>query len=94
MKNLSPNELTTVVGGASKTDQVTQQLTALQASIKDIATASTSGSGSGSGNNMFMMLAMMMMMRPQSTVVAGGGGPPFAVAAGPVINISSRFRHR
>ncbi len=89
MKDISPTELTTVTGGTTKTDQITQQLTTLQASLKDIATASNGGGN----NNMFMLLAMMMMMRPQPTVVAGGGGgPPFMFAAGPVINVSTRFR--
>lgn len=96
MHHLDRTDLTSVTGGTSKAanDQITQQLTALQSSIKDIASANTSGGG----NNTFMMLAMMMAMRPQPTVVAGGGGPPPMVAAappavGPVVNISNRIRH-
>jgi len=94
MQHLEPTALTTVVGGTTKAtnDQITQQLTALQSSIKDIANANTNGSGS---NSTFMMLAMVMAMRQQQpTVVAAGGGPVAAVAAsGPVVNIHTRLRH-
>lgn len=96
MQSIQPTELDVVFGGTSKTtnDQITQALTTLQTSIKDIASANNNGGG----NNTFMMLAMMMMMRPQPTVVAGGGGPPPMVAGpapapGPVINIRTRVRH-
>jgi hypothetical protein len=85
MKDLNPTELTMVVGGTTKNDQITQQLTELQSSIKDVATNS-----SGSGNNStFMMMAMAMAMRPQPTVVAAGAP---AAAPGPVVNISTRVR--
>ncbi len=33
MQQLSPNSLTTIVGGTSSKDQVTQQLSALQTSL-------------------------------------------------------------
>jgi hypothetical protein len=88
MQDINPTELTTVVGGAKKTDEITQQLTALQTSIKDATTTTNNGGG----NNTFMLLAMMMAMRPQQPTVVAGGGPP-VVAAGPVVNISSRVRH-
>jgi len=92
MQDLKPAELMTVLGGTKQNDQITQQLTALQSSLKDL----TSNTGNnGSSNNTFMLLAMMMAMRPQPTVVAAGGGPPVVAAApvGPVINISTRVRH-
>ena len=94
MQNLKPTELMTVVGGATKpNDAITQQLTTLQTSLKDLTSSSSSG-GSCGGNNsqMFMMMAMMMAFRPQPTVVAAGG-PPAVAAAGPVVNISTRVRH-
>lgn len=86
MKNLNPTELTTVVGGTTKNDQITQQLTTLQTSIKDVAT----NANGGSSNNTFMMMAMAMAMRPQPTVIAAGA--PVAAAPGPVVNISTRVR--
>ena len=90
MQDLKPTELATVVGGStSKNDQITQQVTALQSSLKDATTANANNGGS---SNTFMMLAMMMAMRPQQpTVVAAGGPGP--VAAGPVVSISTRLRH-
>ena len=91
MQNLKPTELTKVVGGTKQSDQITQQLTTLQSSLKDL-TSSTSTSTSSGSNNTFMLLAMMMAMRPQPTVVAAGG-PPIAAAAGPVVNINTRVRH-
>lgn len=91
MQDLNQTELTTVVGGARKTDQITQQITALQSSLKDTLTAGTNNNGGG--NNTFMMLAMMMALRPQPTVVAAGGGcPPPAAAPSSVVNISTRVR--
>jgi len=92
MQNLEPAQLTTVVGGANKNDQITQQITALQSTLKD-AISSSSNNNNGGGNNTFMLIAMMMAMRPQPTVVAAGGPAPAAVAAGPVVNISTRVRH-
>jgi len=95
MQNLKPAELATVVGGAKQTDQLTQQITALQTSLKDAVSANNNG---GNNNNQtFMLLAMMMAMRPQPTVVAAGGPPPVVAAAAPgpssVVNISNRIRH-
>jgi len=89
MHDINPTELTTVVGGTNKNDQITQQVTALESSLKD-ATSNKSNCGNG-GNNQFMMLAMMLAMRPQQpTVVAAGGGS--VAAPGSVINISTRVR--
>lgn len=92
MHDLKATELITVVGGTKQNDLVTQQLTQLQTSIKDLTSNNT---GSSSNSNTFMMLAMMMMMRPQPTVVAAGGPPgvPVAAVGGPVVNISTRVRH-
>lgn len=91
MQDLKPTELMTVVGGTKQNDQITQQLTTLQSSLKDL-TSSTSNTNGCGGNNTFMMLAMMMAMRPQPTVVAGGCAPAVA-ASGPVINVNTRVRH-
>jgi len=90
MMKISPTELTTVTGGTTSTnDQITQQLTALQSSIKDIASAPNNNNSSSS----MMMMVMMMAMRPQTNVVASGGpGPVGAGAPGPVVNVSTRVR--
>lgn len=94
MQDLKPAELSTVMGGAKQNDQITQQITALQSSLKDAVSANSNG-GCGGNNQTFMLLAMMMAMRPQPTVVAAGGPPPMVAAAapGPVVNISTRVRH-
>jgi hypothetical protein len=86
MQNLDTTELTTIVGGTSKNDQITQQITALQSSLKDATT-----NNSGNSNNTMTMMMMMMAMRPQPTVVAAGGPAPMA-APGPVVNINTRVR--
>jgi hypothetical protein len=86
MNDLSPTELTTIVGGATtKNDQITQQLTALQTSIKDATATNNHG-----GNNHLMMMVMMMAMRPQPTVIAAGEVAP--AAPGAVVNIRTRVR--
>jgi hypothetical protein len=93
MQDLNSNQLTVVVGGGAKVnDQITQQITALQTSLKDALSANNSNNGGG--NNTFMLLAMMMAMRPPAaTVVAGGGGPVVAAAApSSVVNIRTRVR--
>jgi hypothetical protein len=91
MHKLDPAQLTTVVGGASKNDQITQQITALQTSLKDAVSAS---SGKDGGNNTFMLLAVMMAMRPQQATVVTAGGPPVVAASAPgsVVNIRNRVR--
>lgn len=94
MQDLSPTTLTTVIGGTTSNDQVTQQLTALQTSLSSLGNNSNSSSSST-----MMMLAMCMGMRNQSTVVAAPAAAPVAVAApapvaaGPVVNINTRVRH-
>lgn len=87
MQDLITTELTTVVGGTAKNDQITQQLTALQTSLQSATTANPSNN-----NSSMMMMAMMMAMRPQPTVVAAGGPPVVAAAPGPVVNINTRVR--
>ncbi len=90
MQKISPTQLTSVVGGATPSksnDQITQQLTALSTSIKDVA---SSNNNNGGGSNTMMMMCMMMAMRPQPTVIASGA--PVAAAPGPVINVSTRVR--
>ena len=85
MKTITTNELSNVTGGKAS-DAVSQQLTALQGSIKDLASAQTN-KPSGLDPTMLMM---MMALRPQQaapTVVAGA-----PAAAAPVVNISTRVR--
>jgi hypothetical protein len=94
MKTLDKAQLSNVTGGTSSSnDQITQALTAITSSLKDLSTNKDSSSSSSSS---MMMMAMMMAMRPQgggATVVAGGGAPP-AAAPGPVINVDTRVgRH-
>jgi len=90
MKNLNTTELTTVVGGTTKNDQITQQLTALQTSLQS---ATTNNPNSNNSSSTMMMMAMAMAMRPQPTVVAAGGPPVVAAGApGPVVNINTRVR--
>jgi hypothetical protein len=86
MKNLNQNELTTVVGGTTKNDQITQQITALQTSIKDVAT----NNNGGNNTNTMTMMMMAMAMRPQQPTVVAAAAP--AAAPGPVVNISTRVR--
>lgn len=89
MKTIENNELSTVSGGAAKNnDQLTSTLNSVQSSIKDLASQKNN-----SGNDMLLPLAMMMAFnRPAApTVVATGAAP---VAAGPVINVSSRIGRR
>jgi hypothetical protein len=90
MNDLDPAQLTTVVGGASKTktDDLTLQLTTLQDSIKSIASTDKNGGG----NQTFMMLAMMIAMRPPATTVVAAGGGPVAAAPGAFVNIRTRVR--
>lgn len=90
MENLNSTELTTVVGGATKSDKFTEQLTLLQTQLKDMSCAGNKGKGN---DNMMLMMAMMMMMRPQEPTVIAGGAP---AACGPssVVNISTRVRRR
>ena len=88
MKTLNTNELETVAGGVSKNDQLTQTLTTVQSSIKDLA-----ASKNNSGNDMMMPMMMMMAMnRPAPTVVTTGAA--VAAPAGPVVNISNRIGRR
>lgn len=91
MKTITTTELNTVCGGASKTDSaVTSQLTALQSSIKDLAANNNKSSSSDSLLPLVMMMAMNKPSAPQTVVAAGPAASP--VAAGPIVNISNRFR--
>lgn len=85
MKDLETTELAAVSGGTRTSDLITQQLTTLTSAIKDASTTNTSSS-----NNLLPIMMMALAFRPQPTVVAGAAAP--AYAAGPVINISNRFR--
>ena len=87
MKTLDSQELVTVAGGLSKNDQLTQTLTSVQSSIKDLAGQKTSSSS----NDLLLPMVMMMAFRPAPTVVATGAAAA-PVAAGPVVNISTRIR--
>ena len=85
MKDITQNELENVTGGTKTGDAVTQQLTALQGSIKDLASAQTSKSSSDPTTMLMMMMALRP--QPQAAVVAAP-----AVGAAPVVNISTRVR--
>ena len=87
MKNLNTTELTTVVGGTAKNDQITQQLTALQTSLQ----SATTNNNPNNNNNTMMMMAMAMAMRPQQPTVVASAAPA-AAAPGTVVNISTRVR--
>lgn len=84
--SIDPTALEKVAGGASRTssnDQITQMLTQITSSIKDLAGSKNSGS-----DPMQMMLIMMMM----GGMGGGGGGVIAAPAAGggaPVINVDT-----
>lgn len=84
MKDITQNELENVTGGGKTSDAVNQQLTALQGSIKDLASAQSNNKSSDPTT----MLVMMMALRPQpqAAVVAA------PAAAAPVVNISTRVR--
>ncbi len=85
MKTINTEALVTVTGG--KSDAVSTQLTALQGSIKDLATAQAKPAGGLSDPTTMMFMMMAMRPQPQQTVVA-------APAAAPVINVSTRFGRR
>lgn len=90
MTNLDMHDLAAVCGGSShrKNTQVTQALSQIQTSIKDIA---SSNNNSSNGSNLLLPMMLMMMNRSTSpTVVAPAPAP--APAAGPVVNISTRSR--
>ena len=86
MKTITTNELSNVTGGGKTSDAVTQQLTALQGSIKDLASAQTNKSGSDPTT----MLMMMLALRPQQQAATVVAAP--AAGAAPVVNISTRVR--
>ena len=94
---IDPMQLEKVAGGASRVssrsggnnDQLTQMLTSVTDSIKDLASSQNSG-----GMDPMMMMMMMMMMGGGG---GGGGGAPAQAAPppqAPVINISTDVRRR
>ena len=85
MKTINTEALVSVTGG--KTDAVSTQLTALQGSIKELATSQAKPAGGLSDPTTMMFMMMAMRPQPQQTVVA-------APAAAPVINVSTRFGRR
>lgn len=87
MKTINTAELVTVTGGKTDNTAVTSQLTALQGSIKDLATAQAKPAGGLSDPTTMMFMMMAMRPQPQQTVVA-------APAAQPVINVSAGFGRR
>lgn len=86
MKTITTVELETVTGGTAANDAINQQLTTLQGSIKDLATAQTSKSSTDPTTMMMMMMAMQPK-QAAPTVVA-----PAAAAPAPVVNINTRVR--
>ena len=87
MKTITTNELETVTGGTSSTQTaVASQLTALQGSIKDLATAQAKPADNGMTT---MMMMMAMRPQPQQTVVAAPTASP-----APVINVDTRVGRR
>ena len=93
MQNIDQAELDAVTGGTSKNDQITQQLTMLQTTIKDSLSANNSGGlFGGGGSSQFLLFALLLSGRG-----GGGGGPapiPFGPppAPGPVVNVHTRVR--
>lgn len=85
MKTITTEALVTVTGG--KSHGIAAQLTALQGSIKDLASAQAKPAGGLSDPTTMMVMMMAMRPQPQQTVVA-------APAASPVINVSARFGRR
>jgi len=90
-EHVDSEQLAAVAGGTARVsassagnDQITQMLTQLGSSIKDLAAAKNTNSG---GDTMQMMMMMLMMQ-------GGGGGGGGAIAAPvaatpPVINVST-----
>jgi hypothetical protein len=96
LTSIASKDLARVSGGASRVtsrssssnDQLTQTMTQITSSIKDLAGNKNQG--------MDPMMMMIMMM----TMGGGGGGasaapppPPPPAPAAPVINISTNIRH-
>lgn len=91
MKILATHDLDTVSGGVTKTSStdITNALTAVQSSLKDIASQNNNKS-----SDLLPLIMIMALNRPQPTVVAAGGpvAAPAVIGGGPIINISNRFR--
>ena len=87
MMTITTDVLDTVTGGTSSANTaVTQQLTALQGSIKDLATAQTAKPAQDPST----MMMMMMALRPQQSAPTVVASAP--AAAAPVINVDTRVR--
>lgn len=92
MKTITTNDLNTVFGGASKSDSaVTQQLSALQSSIKDLG---ANNNKDKSSELLPLIMVMALSQKQQGPTVVAAGAPAAPVAAGPVINVSSRVGRR
>ena len=95
--SVASKDLARVLGGASRVtsrssssnDQLTQMMTQVTSSIKDLAT------NKSSGMDPMMMMVMMMMMGGSggSAQVAAPPPPPPPPPAAPVVNISTNIRH-
>ena len=95
LSSIASKELARVLGGASRVtsrssssnDQLTQMMTQVTSSIKDLAT------NKSSGMDPMMMMVMMMMMGGGGGSAACAAPPPPAPPpppAAPVVNISTR----
>lgn len=83
MKTLTTDALVTVTGGTKANDAVTQQLTQLGSSIKDLA-----ANQNNNKQDPMAMMMMMMAMRPQQAQAVVAAPAP----ASPVVNIDTRVR--
>jgi hypothetical protein len=91
MKTLDSHDLDTVAGGVASSKsstEITNALTAVQSSLKDLA----SQNNNNSSNNLLPLIMIMALNRPQPTVVAAAAPAPVAFGGGPIINISNRYR--
>jgi hypothetical protein len=87
MKELNAHTLETVAGGIRKSEQLTQTLTQVQTSIKDLA---SSQNNNGSSNTTTMLMLALAMQNRQQTVVAAA--PAATVVAAPSFSFRARFR--
>jgi hypothetical protein len=70
MQTLDLETLSQVTGGVSKNDTLTQSLTAIQSSIKDLS----SNNNNNSSSNLLLPMMMMAMNRRQGSSVVSAGG--------------------
>ena len=88
MKEINAQHLETVAGGIKKSDAITQQLTQVTSSIKELASQNNNGSSS---TTTMLMLAMAMQNRNQ-TVVAAPSGCAGCTVVQPAFSFRARFR--